>query len=146
MNDMAVRGVGFARRAGARVKRAVGRGPAPAPAPQPREGADPMLRRALDRALWHDPFPWYEQMRAKGPVYLADNSNVVVVTGFEQVSAVLKDDRYEVEALEHQRGSAGIDTDCILRQNPPRHDEVRRVMSRGFTARKIDRLEEMITK
>jgi cytochrome P450 len=85
-------------------------------------------------------------MRDRGPVYQAKNSNVVVVTGFYQVSAVLKDDRYEVEALEHQRGSAGIDTDCILRQNPPRHDEVRRVMSKGFTARAIDRLEEMITK
>src|SRR4029079_7450135 len=107
-------GAAFARRVGGRVKRAVTRGAPPAATapPKQQEDADPMLRLAVDRALWHDPFPWYEKMRERGPAYLAKNSNVVVVTGFDQVSAVLKDDRYEVEALEHQRGSAGIETDC----------------------------------
>jgi hypothetical protein len=128
-------GVGFARRARARMTR-----PSTAPA------VDPMLRLAMDRGLWNDPFPLYEEMRQRGPVYQAPGTNLVVATGFQAVSAVLKDDRYQVEALAHQQGAAGIDTDCILRQNPPRHDEVRRVMSKGFTARQIDRLEELISK
>jgi cytochrome P450 len=138
-----IRGAGLARSAGARLKHAVRRrGPSPQPATRPPAATDPFLRLATDSSLWDDPFPTYEAMRAQGPAYSLFGTHVIV-TAYEHVSAVLRDDRYQVES--HTDAEvAGSSHDCILKQNPPRHDEVRRVMSKGFTPRAIEQLSELI--
>ena len=45
-----------------------------------------------DEALVQDPFPYYEYLRAKGPVVRAPHHGVVVVTGYQEGLAVYRDD------------------------------------------------------
>src|SRR4051812_37089087 len=92
----ALRGAGLVRRTGARVKRVLNRTPPPAPASAGVQTDDPMPRLALTPSLWVDPFPHYEEMRARGPVYVSVN-NLLVVTGYDDVVAALKEDRFVAE-------------------------------------------------
>lgn len=45
-----------------------------------------------DPALAANPFEFYEELRAKGPVVLLPNSNVVAVTGYDEGLAVFRDE------------------------------------------------------
>jgi len=45
-----------------------------------------------DLSLIADPFPYYEQLRARGPVIREPHHGVVVVTGYEEGIAVYRDD------------------------------------------------------
>jgi cytochrome P450 len=104
---------------------------------------------ASQPALWNDPFPYYEKMRERGPIYHARELKNqpyphVVATGFDQVSAVFKHDCIESEAFIDDSRVPGVGPQCVLMQNPPRHDEVRRKLTKGFTARAVDRLEPLI--
>jgi cytochrome P450 len=47
-----------------------------------------------DQALVEDPFPYYEYLRAKGPVVREPHHGVVVVTGYPEALAVYRDDEH----------------------------------------------------
>ena len=42
-------------------------------------------------ALYQDPYPYYEYVRAHGPVWREPHRGVVMVTGFEEVMSVYND-------------------------------------------------------
>ena len=51
----------------------------------------------LSRDFKADPFPFYAQLRAEAPVYrtkLPDKRNAWLVTRYDDVAALLKDDRF----------------------------------------------------
>src|SRR3954454_3340835 len=148
MNRMArVRGVAFARRPAGRVKRAVVRRDPGAPvrtAPQ-QPPEDPFLRLAVDPTLWLDPFPMYEQMRARGPVYSPTPSHVVC-TGYDEAVAAMKEPSFFVEPSEDDPVGAGLTQDSIVKSNPPRHPELRRYMAKWFSPRTIEELDVVVTK
>src|SRR5881275_3115307 len=150
MSDMVrARGVAFARRARARIRRSMHPAPPPTPTLPPPHVDDPFWMLASTPALWDDPFPYYEKMRERGPIYHARELKNqpyphVVATGFDQVSAVFKHECIESEAFIDDSRVPGVGPQCVLMQNPPRHDEVRRKLTKGFTARAVDRLEPLI--
>jgi cytochrome P450 len=47
-----------------------------------------------DLSLVDDPFPYYEHLRAKGPVVREPRHGVVVVTGYQEALAVYRDDEH----------------------------------------------------
>jgi cytochrome P450 len=44
-----------------------------------------------DKSLIENPYPYYEDARAKGPVQATPNANVIVVTGYDEIAAIFRD-------------------------------------------------------
>ncbi|WP_370945896.1 cytochrome P450 [Amycolatopsis sp. cg5] len=98
-----------------------------------------------------DPYPMYHQVRAKGEV-LVLNENFVVVSGHDEATAVLRDPAFghpEPEVLPDPDENEPVDADgkvvrSFLGLNPPDHTRLRRLVSKAFTPRTIERLAPRI--
>ena len=53
------------------------------------------------RPLYQDPYPYYEYLRAHGPVWREPHHGVVMVTGYDEAIAVLNDTD-DVLELQHR--------------------------------------------
>ncbi|WP_034593133.1 cytochrome P450 [Hamadaea tsunoensis] len=100
-----------------------------------------------------DPYPLYEAIRAAGPV--ADFGEQVVVTGYAEADAVLRDPGMRVvdrAMLLRVAGPEWADrpaqrlmTDSLLNTNQPDHRRMRRIVSAAFTPRRVAGLADAVT-
>ena len=102
----------------------------------------------FDAAYFADPFPYYAEMRREHPVYFREIENPRLVPHYwmvsraDDVSAAFSDWR----TFSSAKGPI-IDTDASLlpptlyTMDPPRHDELRSILSRALTPRRIESLE-----
>jgi cytochrome P450 len=99
------------------------------------------------RNAWVDPYSIYEAMRAKGPVYYSKTTDMHVITGFEEANAAFKDPRFRAGTLapQHNAVSALGSPDSLLKLNPPRHTQIRKLVSKAFSARAIEQMAGWIT-
>ena len=92
-----------------------------------------------------DPYPLYRELRDHHPVLHEERRDLWVLSRFADVEAVLRDPaRFSSAsgvALEG-RGESAIP--LLLEMDPPRHDELRRLVSRAFTPRRVADLEPRI--
>ncbi|MEU6348440.1 cytochrome P450 [Streptomyces sp. NPDC047072] len=99
-----------------------------------------------------DPHPVYAELRARGPVHRvrppgsdADYSTWLVV-GHEEARAALADPRLSKDA--RRLGKLFHDEELIgrhlLGSDPPEHTRLRALVSRAFTARRVERLRPRI--
>jgi cytochrome P450 family 142 subfamily A polypeptide 1 len=97
----------------------------------------------LDPKLYAgDPFPTYAWLRKHDPVHWDDRNRCWVVTRYEDVAYVSK----RTDLFCSGRGVM-VDTDdpiSIVTMDDPRHAELRRLISRGFTPRMVGLLEPRI--
>lgn len=90
-----------------------------------------------------NPYPWYAAMRAQAPVHVNDRG-VVNAFRFEEVQRVLSDHAFFSSNFggehdpDHPIGASLISTD------PPRHRDLRALVSQAFTPRMIERLSPRI--
>jgi cytochrome P450 len=99
-----------------------------------------------------DPYPRYEQLRAHGAV-VGVRTGLMVVLGYAECAAALRDSRLQVQ------DSASYDViypdwrehpalrgylDSMLYRNPPDHARMRRLVSGGFTPRRVSALRPAI--
>jgi cytochrome P450 len=114
-------------------------------------------RIAMDKTLWREPFPWYDALRAQGPLV---NGLVVSSTASHAVAS---------EVLRSPHFGVGLDSDSLpwiarkafglafdtrypgpaeppsmLAVDPPQHTKYRRLVSKVFTARAIAALEKRV--
>lgn len=99
-----------------------------------------------------DPYPLYAALRAHGPVLHLGSQ--LIVTSYEQASAVLRDPRMLVadrDMLRRQLGPAFaarpsqvLLTDSVLNTNPPHHRRMRQLVSGAFTPRRVAALHAAI--
>ncbi|WP_281899498.1 cytochrome P450 [Phytohabitans aurantiacus] len=99
-----------------------------------------------------DPYPLYAALRAHGPVLHLGSQ--LIVTSYEQASAVLRDPRMLVadrDMLRRQLGPAyaarpsqALLTDSVLNTNPPDHRRMRQLVSGAFTPRRVAGLRAAI--
>ena len=82
-------------------------------------------------------------MRARGPIY-AGVSNHFVVTGYDEVVAAMKEERFLVEPLYEYPLIPGLTRESIVKSNPPRHTELRRLIGTWFSPRTIKALEDVV--
>ncbi len=94
--------------------------------------------------IWKEvnPFPWYREMREHRPVWKDPETGVWHVFRYEDVKRVLSDYRYFSSCT-------GDSTDNVfgasmLQLDPPRHRQLRSLVSQAFTPRAIRRLEPRI--
>ncbi len=96
-----------------------------------------------------DPFPWYAAMRSSRPVFLDPERGAWHVFGYADVQRVLSDHavfssergrRYGAEAGPSQALSASV-----ISTDPPRHRQLRGLVSQAFSPRAIDAMAPRIS-
>jgi cytochrome P450 len=118
-----------------------------------------------DASLVEDPFPYYEAVRAEGPVFHEPNHGMFVFTGYDEILEVYRDVEgfsscnvfsgpfYElpgapygddVTDLIEQYRSQMSGSDDMLTQDPPVHTDQRGLMMRLMTPRRIEETAESI--
>ncbi|WP_181773720.1 cytochrome P450 [Amycolatopsis pittospori] len=110
-----------------------------------------MLENLLDPEIRADPYPFYRQVFDSGPV-LKVNDGFFVVSGFEEATALLRNaafGRPDPEVLPDPDEYEPVDDQgrvvrSFLALNPPDHTRLRRLVSKAFTPRMIERLAPRI--
>lgn len=91
-----------------------------------------------------DPYPIYRQLRDECPVYRVEGRGMYALSRFADVEAALKDPARFSSA----KSVSLVDTPgmvpTLLTIDPPRHDQLRKLVSRAFTPRRIADLEPRI--
>ncbi|MFZ0074224.1 MAG: hypothetical protein WAK85_23335, partial [Xanthobacteraceae bacterium] len=86
-----------------------------------------------------DPYPTYRTLRDEAPAYFDENTNCWLVSRYEDVARILAD----TATFSSAKGNAIIDSPLRVGKtlgsmDPPRHDELRRVVMRGVTPARIE--------
>jgi len=104
-----------------------------------------------DPAFRADPYPTYDRLRSKRPVFLSDRRSELVITRYDDVVRVLRhpDVSRDVEAnarfdpgdpIAAARHERRVGAKNILTLDPPDHTRLRRLVSKAFTPRSVERL------
>lgn len=103
----------------------------------------------FDYALHEDPYPVYHRLRAEAPLYRNERLGFWALSRHADVKAAFRDcERFS------SRNGVSLDPDAFgpeaeraasfLAMDPPRHDRLRGLVSRGFTPRRVAALESRI--
>jgi cytochrome P450 len=114
----------------------------------------------LKREFRRDPYPAYRALQAKDPFHRSRLVGGWVLTRYDDVSAVLRDNRFLADdrklpffAKNRKRlrdagvlteEEAGRDAPTMLRSDPPDHTRLRSLVNRAFTPRAIESLQPRI--
>jgi cytochrome P450 len=117
------------------------------------------------RAIYQDPFDFYEAVRAKGPVWREPHEGVVMITGFAEAMAVYSDPEVfsscnavsgpfpgfpvplegdDVSALIEAHRDELPFSDQLPTFDPPRHTEHRGLLMRLITPKRLKENEEFM--
>ena len=94
----------------------------------------------MDVAL--NPFPWFRIMRESAPVYFEQRNDLWNVFRYDDVQTVLTD--YTNFSSQFIGSNQPIDA-SLINTDPPRHRQLRSLVSQAFTPRTIERLTPRIT-
>ncbi|QNJ89940.1 cytochrome P450 (plasmid) [Mycolicibacterium fluoranthenivorans] len=103
----------------------------------------------FDTAIQDDPYPVYRKLRNEAPVFRAETSNTWVLSRHEDVIAALLDH----QTYSSVNGVFPTPPDApflesflpmMITMDPPRHDQLRGLVSKAFTPRRIAALESGI--
>ncbi|MEZ0577598.1 cytochrome P450 [Nocardioides sp. MH1] len=118
---------------------------------------DTMARLATDRALYDDPYPSYEKIRAGGRI--VRNGFVCGTVDHAVANAILRSDDFgtgsgagelpaplrRLHTLTRDPDTLSpVDPPSMLVVDPPQHTHYRRLVSRAFTARKVGRMADRV--
>ena len=108
-----------------------------------KEVPGPMLSTD-DRRL--EPFDWYRSMRASTPVLYDPGRDCWSVFRYDDVQRVLSEHATFSSRFPHAEASADYPLDAsLISTDPPRHRQLRALVSQAFTPRAIAQLEPRIT-
>lgn len=105
-----------------------------------------------------DPYPVYAELRGRGPIHYFEPTNQWVVPRYEDVHALLRDRRFgrtyhhmathaemgRPEEPEWHRPFWHLIRSGILDMEPPDHTRVRRLVSKAFTPRTVESLQQVV--
>ncbi|TJZ58868.1 cytochrome P450 [Streptomyces piniterrae] len=98
-----------------------------------------------------DPYPYYEKLRAQGPVHHArtpEGAETWLVVGHEAVRAALSDPRLGKDwraagLLDGDNGDSPLFTN-MLDTDPPHHTRLRKLVAKEFTSRRVEALRPRV--
>ncbi len=102
---------------------------------------------------WNDPWPTYDRMRAEAPIW-QNSDGITLLTRFADCEAVLRDVRFSaskdhadpprVLAEGDPRSLMDGDAAPLIFLDPPDHTRLRKLVSKAFTPRTIERLRPRV--
>jgi cytochrome P450 len=116
-------------------------------------------------AIYQDPYPYYEYVRAHGPVWREPHRGVVMVTGFEEVMSVYNDpvvfsscntvsgpytkfpvplEGDDISAIIEEHRDSLPFSDQLPSFDPPKHTEQRGLLMRLITPKRLKENEEFM--
>jgi len=105
----------------------------------------------LDPYAWEfheDPYPTYRRLRDEAPLYRNERLGFWALSRHDDVLAGFKDTAHLSNAdgvsLDRAVDGAASDRASFLAMDPPRHDEMRGLVARGFTPKRVADLEPHI--
>ena len=102
-----------------------------------------MPNAAEDSGL--NPFPWYRQMRVSAPVHYDPSYQTWTVFRYQEVQRVLSDHEAFSSASEPDHTSSDPLDASLISLDPPRHRQLRTLVTQAFTPRSVAQLSERIT-
>ena len=98
-----------------------------------------------------NPFPWYEMMRSQAPVQAFGPRGMVMAFGYDAVQEALSD--YTHFSSEYGKRDSGAADDygqhpisaSLINTDPPRHRQLRNLVTQAFTPRAVARLTPRIS-
>jgi cytochrome P450 len=123
------------------------------PAPAERIGAALIGDDRFGELDWNDPWPTYDRMRAEAPIW-ENPEGITVLTRFADCEAVLRDPRFSAsnDHADPPRILAADDPRLLMESgpppliflDPPDHTRLRKLVSKAFTPRSIERLRPRV--
>ena len=104
--------------------------------------SQPVEYRPFGRDTWRDPYPLYRRLRDEDPVHRSPGG-YWVLTRFEHVFDAARDTATfsSAHGLTFEDEGANLGVRTMVFMDPPEHTRYRRLVSRGFTPRRVDSLE-----
>jgi cytochrome P450 len=104
---------------------------------------------ATDADFVQNPYAFYDETRAQGPIFFWNDYKLPCVTSFAAVDALLRDRRLGREQIpenrkpvpEHIAPFMANEQHSMLELEPPRHTRLRGLVVRAFTSRRIKAME-----
>lgn len=103
----------------------------------------------FDPLIQDDPYPIYRRLREHAPAYWSEPANTWVLSRYDDVSIALSD----TETFSSAKGifpmppgvnQADLFLPMLIMTDPPRHHQLRALVSRAFTPRRVALLEETV--
>ncbi|MBA2396358.1 MAG: cytochrome P450 [Ktedonobacteraceae bacterium] len=90
-----------------------------------------------------NPFPWYDTMRKTDPIHFYEQYGIWQAFRYNDVQRVLSD----YAAFSSNFGGPGEDplSTSLISMDPPRHRQLRNIVTQAFTPRSVAKLSERIT-
>lgn len=92
-----------------------------------------------------DPYPIYKRLRDEAPAYLDENRGFWALSRHADVRAALDNGVVfsSAEGITLERGAGALEP-MLIEVDPPRHTQLRSLVSRAFTPKRVAELEEPI--
>ncbi len=112
-----------------------------------------MIRQSpLARGFVQNPYPAYDKMREKGPLFYWEDYGFLCSAQHETVNAILRDRRFSSELPDdlapeiprHLRAFYAFESRSILAIEPPAHTRIRSLLTKAFTARRISEMAPQV--
>ncbi|MBE9051376.1 cytochrome P450 [Nostocales cyanobacterium LEGE 11386] len=91
-----------------------------------------------------NPFPWYAQMRRESPVFYDAEQQSWMVFRYEDVKRVFADWQIFSSQIPHPPEQTDL-TQSFIYTDPPKHQSLRSLVAKVFTARRVEELAPRIT-
>lgn len=90
-----------------------------------------------------NPFPWYDTMRKTDPIHFYEQYGIWQAFRYDDVQRVLSD----YAAFSSKFGGPSEDplSTSLISMDPPRHRQLRNIVTQAFTPRSVAKLSERIT-
>jgi len=103
----------------------------------------------FDPRIQDDPYPIYRRLRECSPVYWSETANTWVLSRYEDVTTALSNagtfsSAKGIFPMPPGINQADLFFPMLIMIDPPRHQKLRALVSRGFTPRRVALLEETI--
>jgi cytochrome P450 len=99
----------------------------------------------FDPRFWDDPYPYYREMRERHPVYYGGDPSCFMISRYADIEPAMSDWR----TFSSARGVlVGTDSSQLptnmFNMDPPRHDQLRSVLTRVLTPSRVASLEPFV--
>ncbi|MCA1554809.1 MAG: cytochrome P450, partial [Chloroflexi bacterium] len=92
-----------------------------------------------------NPFPGYQFMRQASPVYFDEGHGIWTVFRYDDVKRVLSDHQTFSSRFGGESGGGGMFGASVISTDPPRHRQLRALVTQAFTPQAVEALAPRIS-